>query len=269
MRPKHPYGKPDKNLAWKQWVQMVNILSSEMGIKVKFTDPQPNLYDMAFACDPGLWINDIFIASNFWAKPRQPEAEYFKAWFRNQGIQVMELSPDAYFEGGDCLFADNKLLIGWGNNRTNQQGILEIKKVLEPRGVPVIPIRRITEEFYHLNSVMAHYPSVGILAYYSPAFEIDTRKIIESNFPSAKIFALSNDEAMRHHPAFGDEYIYSYTLNSIERNGKVIMPYCSSKLHEFLSDAGLRVIVPESGSSEFERSGGSYRCLTMIHNKTK
>jgi N-dimethylarginine dimethylaminohydrolase len=40
----------------------------------------------------------------------------------------------------------------------------------------------------------------------------------------------------------------------------IIMPACSSRLHEILTGLGLRVVVLDL--SEFHKGGGSARCLT-------
>jgi hypothetical protein len=78
---------------------------------------------------------------------------------------------------------------------------------------------------------------------------------------------LKKEEVYRNHPALNNEYEYSYCLNSIERNGKVLMPWVSDGHADILVNNGLSPLVPRLGSSEFEKSGGSFRCLTMIHNE--
>ena len=276
MRPDHPYGRPNKQRTIQQWSRMITMLGLHMDVGITWLDPKQGLADMAFACDPVLWIDDLFIASNFWppegrtASPRQPEVEIFKNWFDARGTQIATLPPDAYFEGGDCVMIGKKLAIGYGGNRTNARGVEEVKKIFEPRGIEVVPIRRVTEEFYHLNSVLTHFPSANLIAYYPPAFATGTLVALGKCFlPHMCIVQINENEAMRKHPDFGGEYLYSYTLNAIEHNGKVLMPYCAPSLAKMLESYHLDVIVPPDGSSEFERSGGSYRCLTMFHNVTK
>ncbi|MDO8516087.1 MAG: hypothetical protein Q7S28_02450 [bacterium] len=268
MRPNNPHGRPNTLRAWRQWSLMSEILQHDMHVKQLWVNPERGLADMAFACDPGLWIDDVFIPANFWAAPRQAEVGFFRKWFAAQGIREAVLPPDAYFEGGDCVLAGKTLLVGYGQNRTNIRGVEEVKKILLPLGITVIPIKRITEEYYHLNSVLTYLPSVDLLLYYPQAFDADTFAILTQNLPATQIDVVHDTEAMRHHPDFGGEYLYSYTLNAIEHQGTVLMPYCAPLLAEKLGRLGLCVIVPPDGSSEFERSGGSYRCLTMFHNVT-
>ena len=268
MRPDYKYGKPDKQRAFCQWARMVSVLHNEMGVDIHFEEPQPNLYDMAFACDPGFWVNDLYIAGNFWAGPREPEVDHSWLWFDDK-TSAVALGARSYFEGGDCVMIGNKLVIGYGSERTNCYGVKEVMEILKGEGIEVVPIRRITEEFYHLNSVLTYYPSAKLLAYYPAAFEVHTQKILSENLPNVTIIPLPEKAVMRRHPDFGNEYLYSYCLNSIEHNKKVLMPYCSDYHRKVLEKHGLKVIVPEDGSSEFERSGGSYRCLTMIHNLTR
>ncbi|MDP3962928.1 MAG: hypothetical protein Q8Q39_00315 [bacterium] len=276
MRPDHPHGRPDRMRTMAQWSRMIGVLNLQMDIESHWLLARPGLADMAFACDPGLWIDDLFIASNFWppagrtASPRQAEVETFTDWFGQKGVRIATLPSDAYFEGGDCVMVGKSLVIGYGENRTNIRGVEEITKLLEPRGIEVIPIRRITEEFYHLNSVFTYFPSADLIAFYPPAFSADAFNTLSVRLPlNTRILEVTESEAMRHHPDFGGEYLYSYTLNAIERNGMVLMPYCAPSFGKILEHHGLKVIVPPDGSSEFERSGGSYRCLTMFHNVTR
>lgn len=267
MRPDHPYGRPDKMRAMLQWSRFVLTLSQKLGIKINFIDAEKDLYDMVFACDPGLWVEDIFIESNFWAKKRQPEVDSFINWFKYRHYEVKSLSWSAFFEGGDCVMVKNKLIMGYGANRTNKKGVAEVASILEKYGVEVVPIKRVTDEIYHLNSAFTYYPSAELLAYYPVAFEKRAEERLKETLKGVKILKLGEKELFRNHLDFGGEYLYSYALNAIENKGIAIQPYCHHQHQAILDKHGIKVIVPEDGSSEFERSGGSYRCLTMIRNR--
>lgn len=269
MRPDQPCGRPNKERAFLQWSRLISKAANELFINVRIVEPQQKLFDMAFACDPGLWVDDIFIRSNFWAKPRQPEVDHFTRWFRANNYTLGYLGKSALFEGGDCVFVKNKIIIGFGQNRTNKQGVSEVKEILSGRNIDVVPIRRVTEEFYHLNSVLTYYPTADLIMYYPAAFEKSAGEKLAVNFPGTIIIPLQKETLYRKHPDFAGEYLYSYALNAIERHGIAIQPYCDPIHKKLLNRHGISVVVPEDGSSEFERSGGSYRCLLMIHNETK
>ena len=278
MRPHLPYGRPDKKLAYLQWAEMAATLRFDLGVNVHYLEPTAGLDDEAFACDSGLWIENMFIAGLFEPVFRRGEKHQFMLWFCNHNrythpmfFAIKEIeNPDARFEGGDCLLVKDTLLVGYGERgtegyqRTNGEGIKELIGLLSG-AVKVIPVRRITKEFYHLNSVMAYYPSAELLAVYPDAFHPDDLKGVEQEL-KVKVVRLRKEDVYRHHPAIGGEYLYSYCLNSIENNGKVLMPYVSDGHGDVLTKHSLTPLVPKLGSSEFEKSGGSYRCLTMIHN---
>lgn len=272
MRPDHPAGRPDKKLIMDQWSKMVGVLHHDLGVKSIFVDPEPGLEDMVFICDPGLWVDDLFIRSNFQVEERRREASILESWFYRRLDWTKSLAgDDAYFEGGDCVMVGDTLILGYGDNRTNERGVEEVKKILEPRGVKVLPIWRVTEEFYHLNSVLTVYPSARAIVFYAPAFEVDANKKLHDAFASKgyRIFELGRRAVYRYHPAIKDEngrpeYLYSYCLNSFENNGKVLMSYCSDQHFELLQTLGLTPMVVDS--SELEKSGGSWRCSLMIHN---
>lgn len=243
-------------------------LSQDIGITPLFLKPVDGLCDMSFVCDSGLWIDDLFISANFWARPRQAEVPHVIRWFKKKGVCIKRLDTDALFEGGDCVMVKNKLIVGYGNIRTNARAVVEIETLLAPRGIQIVPVRRVTEEFYHLNSVLTYYPSSDTIAYFPRAFDKKIADVLSSEFPGTCIVALGEDILFRHHPDFGGEWLYSYALNAVEHRGVVLQPYCHPAHRELLESAGLRVLVPKDGSSEFERSGGSYRCLMMLHNTT-
>ena len=97
--------------------------------------------------------------------------------------------------------------------------------------------------------------------------DVPNQEILENNLPRMESVALPKEALYRKHPSIGNEYLYSYCLNSIEHNGKVLMSYCSDAHLDFLESHDLEQCVLEC--SEFEKSGGAFRCLTMIHNITK
>jgi N-dimethylarginine dimethylaminohydrolase len=57
-----------------------------------------------------------------------------------------------------------------------------------------------------------------------------------------------------------DEEAFAFSGNSLVVNDTVIMPACSTRLHDILTGLGLRVVVLDL--SEFHKGGGSARCLT-------
>ncbi len=264
----------NKNLALAQWLEMATTIKFDLKILVHRLEPVPDLCDMVFACDPGLWIDDLFIVSNFEPVPRRAETNFFVGWFHDHGYEIKFLnSLHSCFEGGDCLFVKDKLLLGYKisgfpSSRTNGSGVREVTAILKHHGIKVLPVERITQNFYHLNSVMTYYPSVELLAVYPKAFNRDDLFNIKKEL-NVEIVELGDEALFRNLEFLNNQCDYSYALNSIEKDGKVLLPYCSDELLELLVNRNLTPIVPELGSSEFEKSGGSYRCMMNIHNITK
>ncbi|MBI1975134.1 MAG: hypothetical protein HYS57_02110 [Parcubacteria group bacterium] len=273
MRPDSPYGRPSRQRAFRQWARMTQVLQYELGIPLYLLEPDPARFDMAFACDPGLWIDDLFIPSNF-GVPRQGEVKHFIRWFLKRGIRVHPLSSSAQFEGGDCVVVrDGKkttVVIGYGDVRTNEMGVREVTKILKRLGIDVLPIRRITQEFFHLNSAFTFFSSANLVSFYIPALEPRTIRLLQDHFSCGVTYLLlQKNQLFRYHPDFGDEYRYGHSLNQIEHRGISLQPYCGQALRALLAAHKISVVVPEDGSSEFERSGGSFRCLVMLHHTTK
>lgn len=275
MRPNHLYGKPLKVIALAQWEAMSLTLNHQLGILLRWIDPQPKLFDQVFTCDPGLWINDHFIVSNFdrvVKDYRAGEIDHVleRVQHYNSQTKIHLLLPKAKFEAGDCVLVQAQgkwvLVIGYGKTRTNETGVAEVTAILKPLDVEVLPIHRITKEFYHLNSVATVYPSANLFTFYPGAFEKGARVKLQKTLPGIEVHPLPRSWLFRKHPDFGSEYRYSYCLNQIEQNRMSLTCWCHDQYAEFLRKRDITALVQPSG--EIERSAGSWRCCVNLHNVT-
>lgn len=272
MHPRGTYGRPDPRRAMRQWQAARKILQEKLHMKLHEIKPLPGLDDMTFACDQGRWIKstrkEIFIPANFQGEAhrwRQPEVAYFIQWMRARGVEIRTLSKKATFENGDCIPMGDKLIVGHGSQRTNFRAVEEMQDVIADHGMQVIPVERITEEFYHANSVMTYFASARLLLYYAPAFAPRALGLLKEALGGGiECLELPKELLWRRHPAFGGKYLYGYTLNAPENNGHALMPWCHPRLLAMLTEHN---IVPEvTSSSERERSGGSHLCSLNIRH---
>lgn len=273
MRPNHQYGRPLKSLAGVQWEEMNSSLESQLGILPRWVEARPGLFDQVFTCDPGLWINDHVIVSNFdriVKEYRSGEISHIIQRIKHfhPDTRVHLLSPRARFEAGDCVLVRTHkgwtLVLGYGSTRTNGIGVSEVAAILKSLGIGVLPVRRVTKEFYHLNSVATIYPSANLFTFYAPAFERGARKKLQNALPGVDVHPLPKRWVFRKHPDFGFEYRYSYCLNQIEQSGKSLTCWCHDAYAEFLERRDIEVL--ERPSGEIERSAGSWRCCVNLHN---
>lgn len=262
--------RPDKALAATQWAAVVETACNKLGIEPRIIDPVPDLDDMTFARDPGFWIDDLFIPARFEHPERQPEVNYFIAWMLQHGYAVYNWkNPEAVFEGGDCVWVDHEktLVLGYGDQRTDWAAVQELTGVLETRGVNVVPIRRITEDVYHLNSAFAYLFTSETIHYFGNAFVKSAWRMIREYLRNTGWTVWDEEELFRHHPRFDGIRTYSYALNVVEQRGMALMPYCHEKMRSCFR--GEEVEVEVFDTSEHETSGGSIACCFLPHNTTR
>jgi N-dimethylarginine dimethylaminohydrolase len=220
---------PDVALAQKQWAALHAILSQEIGADVSLVAPQPGLPDMVFTANAGITKGDLFIPSRFRFAERQGEVPHFIEWFQAHGFRIQEMPSETHgsFEGeGDALF------------------YRELGRMLNCR---VLPLELIDTRWYHLDTCL--FPlAPDLLAYFPPAFDSYANTVLE-NLPGDKIMITPHD-ALR----FGG--------NAVVAGDHVVMNAGCETLAEALQSRGYKVHAADL--SEFLKSGGSAKCLTLV-----
>jgi N-dimethylarginine dimethylaminohydrolase len=246
-------GKVNKALAKKQWQNLYDIVSKL--VSVSLIEPVAGLPDMVFTANAGLvqikedgkkeFPKKIFIASSFRHTERRPEAKFFEQFFSTRGYRVQHLQKETIFEGaGDALFdSQGRLWVGSGI-RSEAQALDEIIAVLdvEARGLELID-----PHWYHLDTAFCPLPEGQAIAY-------------EKAFARKSVAALND--------AYGENIIWvsepdakNFACNAICIDQTIIMHLASAELKSALVQRGFEVI--EANVSEFLKSGGACKCLTL------
>ena len=181
---------------------------------------------------------------------RAREEAHFKAWFRDNGFELLALDEKIGFEGaGDCLHdrARPWLWTGYGF-RTEIEAHEEISKVFRPR--PVVSIRLTDERFYHIDTCFCPLTD-GFLMYHPPAFDYRLANgKIESRIPPHKRIVVDTAGCRKLSHATRSTSVTRFILNK-----------ASDPLKARLMLAGFSV--HEVELSEFLKAGGSAKCLTL------
>jgi lysine-ketoglutarate reductase/saccharopine dehydrogenase-like protein (TIGR00300 family) len=236
-------------LAAEQWKHLHVVLASH-GM-VELVAPLRGSPDMVFTANAALVLGDQAILSRFLHPERQAEEPHFHDWFRHHGFRVHELPKDLPFEGaGDALF-DRVLPLLWAGYgfRTELDSHALIAKLL---GVEVVSLRLIDKRFYHLDTCFCPLEG-GYLIYYPPAFDARSNSQIELRVPAEKRLVLDETDAIH------------FAANAINVDQTIVLHQASDGLRSRLSGAGFEVI--ESSLTEFIKSGGAARCLTLRLNE--
>ncbi|MDD5299093.1 MAG: arginine deiminase-related protein [Gallionella sp.] len=236
-------GKVNKALADKQWQHLHDTVAGLASVSL--TEPAAGLPDMVFTANAGLVHKNDFIVASFLHAERQPEAKLFGQFFAAQGYRVQHLREETIFEGaGDALFdAQERLWVGSGI-RSDSQALDEIIAVLD---VEAHALELVDPRWYHLDTAFCPLPQGRAIAY-------------------AKAFSAKSVDALDH--AFGENIIWvsepdakNFACNAISIDRHIIMHKASAELKSALKQRGLEVI--EADVSEFLKSGGACKCLTL------
>jgi N-dimethylarginine dimethylaminohydrolase len=232
----------DDDLARRQWSNLRQVLES-LGVEIDLIEPIAGLPDLVFTANAGLVYQDQFISSRFRYGVRQGEAPYFQSWASSRGFQVVELPNGYNFEGaGDALFCGDTLIGGYrfrSDARSHQW-------LGEHLGVEVLPLELIDPRFYHLDTCFCPL-AAEIALYYPGAFDEYGCSVLRERIPH--LIEVAIDEAI------------SFSCNAVVVGNDVILNDGAPKLADELRGRGFTV--HPLAFSEFIKSGGSAKCLTL------
>jgi lysine-ketoglutarate reductase/saccharopine dehydrogenase-like protein (TIGR00300 family) len=232
-------------LAAEQWHRLHVILADRGTIEL--ITPLAGSPDMVFTANAGLVLGDHAVLSRFLHPERQAEEPHFRDWFQQHGFSVHELPKDLPFEGaGDALFDRVRPLLWAGYGfRTELDTHALIAEML---GVEVVSLRLVDKRFYHLDTCFCPLER-GFLLYYPPALDARSNAQIERRVPMEKRLVLGETDAVH------------FAANAVNIGETLVLHRASDALKTQLSAAGFRLF--EAPLTEFIKSGGSARCLTL------
>lgn len=232
----------DSELARSQWQGLYRALR-ELGVTVDEVPPVPGLPDLVFTANAGLVFRDRFFPSRFRFGVRQGETPHYEAWARAAGFNVVPLPGGMNFEGaGDALFCGENLFAGY-RFRSDARSHQWVGEQLE---VPVLPLELVDPRFYHLDTCFCPLaPDAAI--YYPGAFDEYGRSVLNDRI--ASLIEVRPEEAS------------SFSCNAVVVGRTVILNRGAPKLAAALEAQGFAVRPLDF--SEFIKSGGSAKCLTL------
>lgn len=249
----NPWMKPseivDREFAAEQYKNLIEQISRYA--KIEWIKGVNKLPDMVFTANAGLLINDTtFVCSNFKNKERQQEQKHWKKWFSKNNYVICELPSTVNFEGaGDALWSGETLYIGHGF-RTDKKAVNTLREAFSK--IEIIDLELVNPNFYHLDTCFCPIGNNSVIVY-PEAFKKESYEKIEQKFEH--LIELDPKEALE------------FSANSVVIDDVIIMNKCSNELFELLDEFGFKVITVEL--SEFMKSGGSAKCLTLKLNNYK
>lgn len=232
----------DPDRAADQWRALYETLG-ELGAEIDLIEPVAGLPDLVFTANAGLVYRDLFIPSRFRYRVRGGETPVFKDWAEGAGFRILKLPEDHLFEGaGDALFCGETLFAGY-RFRSDVQSHQWIGEQL---GVEVLPMELVDPRFYHLDTCFCPL-APGAAIYYPGAFDDYGRSVLQSRIP--QLIEVRAEEAA------------DFSCNAVVVGRTVILNQAAPRLAEALRRIGFDTRPLEF--SEFIKSGGSAKCLTL------
>lgn len=228
-----------------QWAALHRIVSNKA--ETELLGPVSGLPDLVFTANAGLVHRRKVMLSNFLCPERQGESPVNAEWFATRGFSLAHIPASIPFEGaGDALFdrGEPLLWLGYGfRSDVRAQSYLA-----EMTGLPVQTLRLRDPRFYHLDTCFCPLEG-GYLLYFPAAFDASGVAAIERHVPSAKRFAVSEEDAVK------------FCCNAINVDKTVILNDASEETVAWLSERGFTV--SKTHLQEFIKAGGAAKCLSL------
>jgi N-dimethylarginine dimethylaminohydrolase len=237
-------GNVDKTRAIRQWQKLYDKLAQDAHIKL--VEPVAGLPDMVFTANAGLVSPDgEVIISTFRHKERRNESRYYSQFFADEGYQIKKIPPNIIFEGaGDALFDTTGELWFGSGPRSDASALKEIDHALH---LKINALELTNPRWYHLDTAFCPLNDGYVLAYRN-AFSETSADEIQNKFGNKTIWVSQEDAN-------------NFACNAVCFDHEIILYRASNELKTVLKRYNFKVT--EIDVSEFMKSGGSCKCMTL------
>ncbi len=232
----------DRDLATRQWTTLKTALESA-GATVEVLPAQPELPDMVFTANHGVVANGQFVPARLAHEQRQPESDHAIRWMEQHAFGITPVTTPGTHEGaGDCLPWRRELIAGYGQRSDRRSW----EDTAAKTGWTIHPIRLTDPRFYHIDLVLCPLDDDHAIVAPTGVAPDDLPLLLEL---IAQPLVLTPREEL------------AFMMNSVVVGSTVVMPACSNRVRDRLSEWGFSVVVVDV--SEFIKAGGAVRCLTL------
>ncbi len=137
----HYTSRPDLQEARREHDALVDLLRSAGAEVIEHSEPQPDRADAIYVFDPVLITERGAVLLRMGKALRRGEEEALGQRLREAGVPTFAaLQGEATAEGGDLLWLDRHTLAAGQGFRTNAEGLRQLREILAPLGVEVLPV---------------------------------------------------------------------------------------------------------------------------------
>ena len=257
-RPQFLKPAPIKEIAkkWKNTVMDVPTMLREhelfvgaykkAGVEVEFLEPDEERPNSVFARDFGGCVKEGYIMGRFKLDMRYKEHIDYKKRMEELGIPMIGEVKEGLFEGGDFMFMNEHWVVVGMADRTNEAGLVEIKKILEPLGYEVtgVPLKK---EYLHLDMCFNLVDDHLAVSYRQGLPEEFRELLAKRNIEIIDV----PEEAI---------YLHGCNLQALGEH-RVLSLKQNECVNEKLAAKGMEVI--ELDITEILKAGGGPHCMTF------
>lgn len=179
------YGKGfEAALAIAEYDDFVALIQASGAEVLWIEDEGDGLADAMFTHDPSLVTKDGAVLLRMGKSQRSDEPALHRVFYQTQHIPILgAIEAPGQVEGGDCVWIDEHSLVVGRGVRSNEEGIRQLRVLLEPLGVSVfafdLPLWQGFNACLHLMSIMSPL-SEKLALVYSPLFPVALWQLLEA-----------------------------------------------------------------------------------------
>jgi dimethylargininase len=224
----------DAALAAEQHAAYVRAIA-DAGWAIREVPGADELPDSAFVEDTMVVCDELAVLTRPGAAERRAELAGAEEAARSLGLEIARIEEPGTLDGGDVLQVGTTLYAGLGE-RTNSDGIEQLRRLAAPRGFAVVPVP--LHHVLHLKSAVTALPDGTIVA-------ADESLLDTSPLPAPRLVP---EEAGSHVVPLGGD--------------SLLMAASAPRSAELFDDWGFDVIAVDIG--EFEKMEGCVTCLSVL-----
>ena len=227
--------EPDFINAKKEYRSFENLIL-DSGAKISyFSDSDRLSMDAIYCRDASITTDFGMILCNMGKKRRITEPDKASQQYIKDQVKILgKIKSPGTIEGGDVAWLDHETLAVGRTYRTNDEGIREIKELLEPRGIKImtvdLPHFRGPSDVFHLMSIFSPVDK-DLAVVYSPLMPVRFREeLIDRGYDLVEIPEEEYDSMGCNVLAIGPRNCImvggnSITVQRLEEKGAMVSTY--------------------------------------------
>lgn len=174
--------RPDYKKALKEYEALESLLKKSGTAISYFPQEETVTMDSMYCRDASIITDFGVILCNMGKDQRQPEPAACEREYLKRDMKILgRVTAPGKIEGGDVAWLDKKTLAVGHGYRTNDEGFLQVKAMLEPHGVEVIqvdlPHYKGQSDVFHLMSILSPVDANKAVVY-SPLMPVRFRNVL-------------------------------------------------------------------------------------------